>query len=47
MALWNRHLTLEEKQELFSEWINLARCAHSPFEVALNVILSLPRGLVL
>jgi hypothetical protein len=40
-------LTVDEKLALFPEWINLARAAHSPFEIAWNVIESLPREWVI
>jgi hypothetical protein len=40
-------LTTDELKELFSEWVHLARCAHSPFKPAWDVILSLPRDWVL
>jgi hypothetical protein len=40
-------LTTDELKQLFSEWVNLARCAHSPFKPAWDVILSLPREWVL
>lgn len=42
-----RSLSTEELQQLFGEWVNLARCAHSPFEPAWKIILSLPREWVL
>ena len=32
---------------MFPEWIHLARCPHSPFHIAWNVIESLPRDWVL
>ena len=40
-------LTLDEKEQLFPEWIHLARAAHSPFQVAWDAIESLPRDWVL
>lgn len=40
-------LNVEERKALFPEWIHLARCAHSPFQVAWDVIESLPREWVL
>src|SRR5262245_58278543 len=40
-------LTTEENLALFPEWIHLARAAHSPFQVAWDVIESLPRDWVL
>ena len=40
-------LTIDEKKELFPEWIHLSRAAHSPFQLAWNVIESLPREWVL
>ena len=40
-------LTLYEKQQLFPEWIHLARSGHGPFQIAWNVILALPRDWVL
>src|SRR5262245_12196450 len=40
-------LTEQEKKDLLPEWVNLARCAHSYFEPAWNVIASLPRTWVL
>lgn len=39
-------LDLEDKKELFSEWVHLARSAHGPFQIAWNIILSLPRDWV-
>lgn len=40
-------LTMDEKKQLLPEWINLARAAHSPFQIAWKVIESLPREWVL
>lgn len=40
-------LTMDEKKQLLPEWINLARAAHSPFQIAWNIIESLPREWVL
>lgn len=40
-------LSVEERQDLFSEWVHLARCAHSPFAPAWDIILALPREWVL
>ena len=39
-------LSVEERKTMFSEWIHLARCAHSPFHIAWNVLESLPRDWV-
>ena len=40
-------LSTGEKVELFPEWIDLARSAHSPFQAAWSVIESLPRAWIL
>ena len=40
-------LSVDEKQSLFAEWVNLARGAHSPFMIAWRIIESLPREWVL
>lgn len=40
-------LNADETKALFTEWVNLARAAHSPFQIAWNVIESLPRAWVL
>lgn len=40
-------LTVDEKKQLFPEWIHLARAAHSPCQFAWDVIESLPRNWVL
>jgi hypothetical protein len=40
-------LSVAEKQALFEEWVHLARAAHAPFQIAWNIIGSLPREWVL
>lgn len=35
-------LSMDEKKALLPEWVHLARAAHSPFQVAWNVLESLP-----
>jgi hypothetical protein len=40
-------LGVDDRKALFREWINLARAAHSPFQVAWDIIESLPREWVL
>ena len=40
-------LSVEEKRALFPEWVHLARAAHAPFQLAWDVIESLPRDWVL
>ncbi len=40
-------LSTDEKKALFAEWVNLARGAHSPFQIGWNIIESLPREWVL
>jgi len=40
-------LNVEEKKSLFAEWVNLARAHCSPFNIAWNIIESLPRDWVL
>ena len=40
-------LSVEEKKTLFPEWLQLARAAHSPHQIAWSVIEALPREWVL
>lgn len=40
-------LSADDKKALFAEWVNLARAAHSPFQIAWTIIESLPRAWVL
>lgn len=40
-------LTVAEKKALLPEWVDLARAAHGPYQIAWNVIESLPRQWVL
>ena len=40
-------LNVDEKKALLADWVNLARAAHSPFQIAWTVIESLPRDWLL
>jgi hypothetical protein len=42
-----RYLSLEDRQNLFAEWVFLASFAHGSVQVARDMILSLPRDFVL
>ena len=41
------YFNADEKKALFPEWVDLARAAHSPFQIAWSIIESLPRAWVL